>query len=148
MIRGVLSHVVAILTSLFTLTLLPSVAYALLSAFSFVTEGAGGKPLNVILVPAAAFVGAASTTLLSLILTILIEWRRRRRKFGAWVPTLFSLLLGSLLGVGLGIVRGGSHLLSFAALGFALVGFAFNAYWIPFTVTKALLERRREAKAP
>jgi hypothetical protein len=141
-IRGLVSHAVAILASVATLTVLPTVGYALLAALSLATAGGGGRPLNVILVPAASFVAGAAITLLSCVVTLVIQWARTKNPITVWIPILFSLALGAALGSLLDLLRGTGHPLRVAVLGAALVGLAFNAYWIPFSIASALLSRR------
>jgi hypothetical protein len=140
-IKGFVSHVVAFITSVVSLTLLPTVGYTFLLAMSLATQADMGGPLNLILVPAASFVGAAAITLLCSLITLLIQFARRRYSLALWIPSLLSFVLGAGLGVGLGALRGSSALPKCGALGSVLLGLIFNVYWIPFCATGALLSR-------
>lgn len=141
MIRGLLSHGVAVVSSLVLLTLLPTVAYALLAALSLATEGNMGGPLNLLLVPAASLVGAVAFTALSAVLTFLAQLARRRRAFGAWLPAVLAFVAGGLLGLAAAAGKGAPGLVNPALAGALLFGLAFNAYWIPFSAVHALLGR-------
>ena len=141
MIRGFLSHGVAVVASVVLLTLLPTAGYALLMALSLATEGDMGGPMNLILVPAASLVGALAFTAFSLVATLLIQFARRRRGFPAFVPAVLALLAGGLLGLAVALGKGAPGLTKPAVAGALLFGLAFNAYWLPFSAAHALLGR-------
>lgn len=148
MIRGALSHAFAALASVVLLTLLPTVGYALLAALSLATQGDMGGPLNLLLVPAASFVGALAFTVLAGVLTLLVQLAERRRAFGAWVPACAAFLAGGLLGLAAALARGAPAPLRSVLSGALLFGLAFNAYWLPFSAARALLGRRGRRPGP
>jgi len=149
-IRGLLSHAVAALASLVLLTLMPTVAYALLAAMSLATQGDLGGPLNLILVPAASLVGALAFTAFSFVVVLLVRAAQKRRGFGAWLPAAGAFLLGGALGLLAAAARSTPGLARPALAGALLFGLAFNAYWLPFSSVHALLGRlrRKPAAAP
>jgi hypothetical protein len=144
-IRGFLSHGMALFASVVLLTLLPTVGYALLAAMSLATEGNMGGPLNLLLVPAASLVGALAFTALSAVLALLAQLARRKRPFGSWLPAVLAFVAGGLLGVVAALAKGAPDLVKAAAAGGVLFGLAFNAYWLPFSAVHALLGRRRRS---
>ena len=128
MIRGFLSHAVAVPVSVVLLTLMPTVAYALLAALSLATEGNMGGPLNLLLVPAASLVGALAFTAFSGVLTLLAQLARKRLGLGAWVPALLAFAAGAALGTLASLAKGSPTPGKGAIVGALLFGLAFNAY--------------------
>jgi putative exporter of polyketide antibiotics len=148
MIRGLTSHAVAALVSVVLLTLLPTVAYALLAALSLATEGNMGGPLNLLLMPVASLVGAVAFTAFSGLLTLLAQAGRRRWGFGAWVPAALGFVAGALLGTLAALAKGAAAPGRAAVAGALLFGLAFSAYWLPFAAVHALLGRLWRSPSP
>jgi hypothetical protein len=148
LIKGLLSHAFAALASVVLLTLLPTLGYALLAALSLATQGDMGGPLNLLLVPAASLIGALAFTALSFVLTLMLQLAERRRALGVWLPALLAIVAGGLLGLAAALARGEPGLGRAAFAAALLFGAAFNAYWLPFSAARALLERRPPRPAP
>jgi hypothetical protein len=147
-IRGFLSHAVAVPVSVALLTLLPTVAYALLAALSVATEGNMGGPLNLLLVPVASLVGAVAFTAFSALLALLAQAARKRRGLGAWVPAALAFVVGARLGTLAALAKGAPSPGKGAVVGGFLFGLAFNAYWLPFAGVHALLGRLGRSPSP